>query len=260
MISPQQLKIVKQYKGDKPIFSKHQLEEQIASIFESRVNLKSGGSIVIEQTEALVAIDVNSGKATQKESIEQTALQTNLEAAQEVARQLRMRDFGGLIVIDFIDMRDRKNNLKVEKEIKTELKKDKARTKIGRISAFGLLEMSRQRIRPSIQSINSEPCRYCRGKGVIPSVESLGLNFLRRLRLETLKEGDANIRGRVPAEVANYLLNRKKKELLEMEIRREVSITIEEDSAMIPGEGEIIRNRLTGQICSSADTNEGNGN
>jgi ribonuclease E len=165
-----------------------------------------------------------------------------------------------LIVIDFIDMRDRKNNLKVEKEIKAELKKDKARTKIGRISAFGLLEMSRQRIRPSIQSINSAPCRYCRGKGVIPSVESLGLNFLRRLRLETLKEGDTAIRGRVPTEVANYLLNRKKKELLEMEIRREVSITIEADSAMIPGESEIIRTRQPGQICPSADTSEGNGN
>jgi len=260
MISPQQLKIVKQYKGDKPIFSKHQLEEQIASIFESRVNLKSGGSIVIEQTEAMVSIDVNSGKATQKDSIEQTALQTNIEAAQEIARQLRMRDFGGLIVIDFIDMRDRKNNLKVEKEIKAELKKDKARTKIGRISAFGLLEMSRQRIRASIQSINSTPCRHCRGKGVVPSVESLGLNFLRRLRLETLKEGDAAIRGRVPAEVASYLLNRKKKELLEMEIRREVCITIEADSAMIPGESEIIRNRQAGQTGSPADTNEGNGN
>ncbi len=148
----------------------------------------------------------------------------------------------------------------MEKEIKAELKKDKARTKIGRISAFGLLEMSRQRIRPSIQSINSEPCRFCRGKGVIPSVESLGLNFLRRLRLETLKEGDTGIRGRVPAEVANYLLNRKKKELLDMEIRREVTITIEGDGAMVPGEGEIIRNRQAGQTGPSADTTEGGGN
>lgn len=241
MISPQQGQIVKLYKGDKPIFSKHQLEEQIASIFENRVGLKSGGSIVIEQTEALVSIDVNSGKATQKESIEQTALQTNIEAAQEIARQLRLRDFGGLVVIDFIDMRDRKHNLKVEKELKAELKQDKARVKVGRISAFGLMEMSRQRIRPSIQSINFEPCRYCRGKGVTPSVESLALNFLRRLRLETLKDGEGGIRGRVPGEVAGYLLNRKKKELLEMEIRRDVTITIMEDPAMIPGESEIVR-------------------
>ncbi len=241
MISPQHLKIVKRYKIDKPIFSKHQLEDQIASIFENRVHLKSGGSIVIEQTEALVSIDVNSGKATQKRSVEETALQTNIEAAEEVARQLRLRDFGGLIVIDFIDMRDRKNKAMVEKAIKAELKNDKARTKVGRLSAFGLMEMSRQRIRPSIQFINSHICRCCRGKGVTPSVESLGLNFLRRLRLETLKDGVSGVKGYVPQEVASYLLNRKKKELLELEIRRDVTITIEEDSSMIPGDGRIVR-------------------
>ena len=241
LISPQHQKIVKRYKTDKPIFSKHQLEDQIASIFENRVSLTSGGSIVIEQTEALVAIDVNSGKATQKKNVEETALQTNLEAAEEVARQLRLRDFGGLIVIDFIDMRDRKNRAKVEKAIKAELKSDKARTKVGRLSAFGLMEMSRQRIRPSIQFINSQPCRYCRGKGVIPTVESLGLNFLRRMRLETLKDGVSGIKGYVPKEVAAYLLNRKKKELLELELQRDVTITIEEDRSMIPGEGSIVR-------------------
>lgn len=241
MTSPQHLNIVKRYKIDKPIFSKHQLEEQIASIFENRVKLKSGGSIVIEQTEALVSIDVNSGKATQKGSVEETALQTNLEAAEEIARQLRMRDFGGLIVIDFIDMRDRKNKAKVEKAIKDELKNDKARTKVGRLSAFGLMEMSRQRIRASIQSINSQPCRWCRGKGVVPSVESLGLNFLRRLRLETMKEGGEIIHGYVPGEVAAYLLNRKKKELVDLEIRRDIQIFIEEDRTMIPGEGKIVR-------------------
>jgi ribonuclease E len=241
MISPPHLKIVKRYKVDKPIFSKHQLEDQIASIFENRVQLTSGGSIVIEQTEALVAIDVNSGKATQKKNVEETALQTNLEAADEVARQLRLRDFGGLIVIDFIDMRDRKNRAKIEKAIKAELKSDKARTKVGRLSAFGLMEMSRQRIRPSIQFINSQPCRYCRGKGVTPTVESLGLNFLRRLRLETLKDGVSGIKGYVPKEVAAYLLNRKKKELLELELHRDVTITIEEDLSMIPGEGYIVR-------------------
>ncbi|MDA3898286.1 MAG: Rne/Rng family ribonuclease [Desulfobacteraceae bacterium] len=241
LISPQHQKIVKRYKTDKPIFSKHQLEDQIASIFENRVSLTSGGSIVIEQTEALVAIDVNSGKATQKKNVEETALQTNLEAAEEVARQLRLRDFGGLIVIDFIDMRDRKNRAKIEKAIKAELKSDKARTKVGRLSVFGLLEMSRQRIRPSIQFINSQPCRYCRGKGVIPTVESLGLNFLRRMRLETLKDGVSGIKGYVPKEVAAYLLNRKKKELLELELQRDVTITIEEDLSMIPGEGQIVR-------------------
>jgi len=241
MTSPQHLNIVKRYKLDKPIFSKHQLEEQIASIFENRVKLKSGGSIVIEPTEALVSIDVNSGKATQKGSVEETALQTNLEAAGEIARQLRMRDFGGLIVIDFIDMRDRKNKAKVEKAIKDELKSDKARTKVGRLSAFGLMEMSRQRIRASIQSINTQPCRWCQGKGVVPSVESLGLNFLRRLRLETMKEGGETIHGYVPFEVAAYLLNHKKKELVDLELRHDIQILIEEDRSMIPGEGKIVR-------------------
>ncbi len=241
MISPTHQKIVKRYKTDKPIFSKHQLEDQIASIFENRVGLKSGGSIVIEQTEALVSIDVNSGKATQKKNVEETAVQTNLEAAEEVARQLRLRDFGGLIVIDFIDMRDRKNRAKIEKAIKAELKSDKARTKVGRLSVFGLLEMSRQRIRPSIQFINSQPCKRCRGKGMVPSVESLGLNFLRRLRVETLKDGVAGVKGFVPPEVAAYLLNRKKKELLELEHRREVCITLEADPALIPGESKIVR-------------------
>lgn len=235
IIDPNLNKIVKLYEADKPIFTKHQLEDQIVSIFENRVKLKSGGSIVIEQTEALVSIDVNSGKATQKDSIEATALQTNLEAAEEVARQLRMRDFGGLIVIDFIDMRDRKNKAKVETALKTHLKSDKARTKVGRISAFGLVEMSRQRIRPSIRSINFEPCRSCQGKGVVQSVESLGLSFLRKLRLETLKKEASVVRGYVPGEVASYLLNRKKKELLDLEMRREITVIIEPDVGMLPG-------------------------
>lgn len=239
MISPQHLKIVKRYNADKPIFTKHQLEDQITTIFENRVRLKSGGSIVIEQTEALVSIDVNSGKATQKGSIEATALQSNLEAAEEIARQLRLRDFGGLIVIDFIDMRDRKNKQKVENVMRTGLKADKARTKVGRISTFGLMEMSRQRIRPSIQFINFTQCSHCRGKGVTRSVESLGLNFLRRLRLETLKADVKAVKGYIPKEVAYYLLNRKKKEILDLEMRREISITIQADSSMIPGDSRI---------------------
>ena len=165
IISPKHTKIVKLYKGDKPIFTKYQLEDQISSIFESRVKLKSGGSIVIAQTEALVSIDVNSGKATQKKSIEQTALQTNIEAAEEIARQLRLRDLGGLVVIDFIDMRDQKHKTEIERTVKHNLKSDKAKTKIGKISHFGLMEMSRQRIRPSIESSSFEPCSIARGKG-----------------------------------------------------------------------------------------------
>ncbi|MFP3979997.1 MAG: ribonuclease E/G [Desulfobacterales bacterium] len=239
IISPQHKKLVKRHSADKPIFTKYQLEEQIASIFDNRVKLKSGGSIVIEQTEALVSIDVNSGKATQKSSIEATALQTNLEAAEEVARQLRLRDFGGLIVIDFIDMRDRKHKSRVEQTLKTELKPDKARTKVGRISAFGLLEMSRQRIRPSIRYINFEPCKYCQGKGVIQSTESLALVFLRRLRLETIKNGVTSVKGYLPPDVAAYLLNRKKRELLDVEIRRSISVSIEPDHNMLPGDSRI---------------------
>ncbi len=239
VISPQHKKIIKRYQADKPLFTKYQLEDQIASIFDNRVKLKSGGSIVIEQTEAMVSIDVNSGKATQKSSFGETALQTNLEAAEEIARQLRLRDFGGLIVIDFIDMRDRKHNLKVERNLKDHLKADKARSKVGRISQFGLLEMSRQRIRPSIRSIHFEPCRCCQGRGVTPSLESMGLAFLRQLRLETMKKEASRVHGYVPPEVASYLLNRKKGEILDLEIRRNITITVEGDGSLLPGENRI---------------------
>jgi len=241
IVAPKTARIVKLYKGDKPIFSKYQLEEQIASIYENRVNLKSGGSIVIEQTEALVAIDVNSGKMTHQKSIEQTAHETNLEAAEEIARQLRLRDLGGLIVLDFIDMKDSKHKLEVERSLKNHLKKDKARSKVGRISQFGLLEMSRQRIRPSIEFGSYEPCRHCRGKGITASKESLSLNFLRKLRLETLKDGEPQITGIVPPAVADYLLNNKRKDIMDMEVRRNLSIRIESNPAMVPGECEVRR-------------------
>jgi ribonuclease E len=240
IISPKHSMIVKLYKEDKPIFTKFQLESQIDSIFESRVKLKSGGSIVIEQAEALVAIDVNSGKATQAKSVEQTALVSNLEAAEEIARQLRLRDLGGLIVVDFIDMRDSKHNLEVEKNLKTFVKDDKARIKFGKISRFGIMEMSRQRIRPSIEFGSFEPCKHCHGKGVTPSPETQGLSFLRKLNLETLKDEIAGVKGTVPANVADYLLNKKRKEILDLETRRNLSIRIEGSNTMFPGESEII--------------------
>ena len=233
-------KIVKHYKGAKPIFSKFQLEDQIASIFESRVALKSGGTIVIEQTEALVTIDVNSGKSTHEKSIEQTAYQTNLEAAEESARQLRLRDLGGLIVIDFIDMRDPKHRADVERDLKKYVKEDKARTKVGKISRFGLLEMSRQRIRPSIEFGSYLPCKYCQGKGLVPSAETLGIGFLRKLSLETLKEKVNRVKGIVPLDVAEYLLNKKRREIVDLEVRRELSVEIEGDRSMVPGDSEII--------------------
>lgn len=243
IISPKHTQIVKLYKGDKPIFTKHQLEDQIASIFESRVKLKSGGSIVIQQTEALVSVDVNSGKSIHQKGIEQTAFQTNLEAAEEIARQLRLRDWGGLIVVDFIDMRDSKHNTEVERRFKEHLKADRARTKTGKISKFGLLEMSRQRIRPSIEFGSVETCRFCLGKGSTPSIEALSLNFLRKLRLETLKGEFSSVRGIVPSAVADYLLNKKRKELIDLETRRGLSIIIEGNDTMIPGNSEIIGER-----------------
>jgi ribonuclease E len=240
IISSRYTKIVKLYKGDEPIFSKFRLENQIASIFENRVRLKSGGSVVIQQTEALVAIDVNSGKAIHQKSIEQTALMTNIEAAVEIARQLRLRDLGGLIVIDFIDMKEAKHRAEVEKVLKNHLKGDKARSKIGRISRFGLMEMSRQRIRPSIHFGSFEPCKHCQGKGTTPSTETLVLGFLRKLRFETLKKDISVVKGIVPVEVADYLLNRKRKEIFDLEQRRGISITIEGDRTMVPGDSKIM--------------------
>jgi ribonuclease E len=240
IISRKHTKIVKLYKEDKPIFTKYRLEDQIASIYESRVKLKSGGSIVIAQTEALVAIDVNSGKATRKKTVEQTALQTNVEAAEEIARQLRLRDLGGLIVIDFIDMKEQKHKAEVEKAFKDHMKLDKARAKISRISKFGLLELSRQRIRPSIEFGSFETCSHCKGKGLIPSTEMLSLDFLRKLRLKTLKQNISSVKGLVPFEVADYLLNKKRKDILDLEIRRDLSITIEGDNTIIAGDSKII--------------------
>jgi ribonuclease E len=239
IISPKHTRIVNLYKGAKPLFTKFELERQISSIFENRVALKSGGSIVIEPTEALVAIDVNSGKATQKTSVEATALQTNLEAAEEVARQLRLRDLGGLIVVDFIDMREKKHKSAVEKALKDHLKIDKARTRVGNISRFGLIEMSRQRVRPSIESSSFETCRRCGGKGLTPTAETLGLGFLRQLNLESLKEGISVVRGIVPLEVADYLLNRKRRDILDLEDRRGLSIVIEGDRNLPLGESRI---------------------
>jgi ribonuclease E len=242
IISRKHAKIVKQYKGAKPIFAKFQLEDQIASIYESRVHLKSGGTIVIEPTEALVSIDVNSGKSTHEKSVEQTAYLTNLEAAEEIARQLRLRDLGGLIVIDFIDMKDPKHRSEVERRLRINVKEDRARTTVGRISRFGLLEMSRQRIRPSIEFGSYHPCGYCKGKGLVPSPETLGIAFLRKLSLETLKQDSSNVKGIVPFEVAVYLLNKKRKEIVEIEHRRDLTIEIAGDRSMAPGESKIIVN------------------
>ncbi|MCJ8502548.1 Rne/Rng family ribonuclease [Desulfatitalea alkaliphila] len=239
IISPRHQRIVKHYTADKPIFAKYQLEDQIATIFENRVALKSGGSIVIEQTEALVAIDVNSGRSTKERDLEQTALTTNLEAAEEVARQLRLRDLGGLIVVDFIDMRDQKNRNAVERALREHVKRDKARVRIGRISQFGLLEMARQRLAPSIDLGSLIPCPFCRGKGLTASTETLALRFLRQLKMMTRKSGLQRVHGSVPQAVADYLLNRKRKEISDLEMQRGFALTIEGSAELAPHECRI---------------------
>ncbi|MBW1740638.1 MAG: Rne/Rng family ribonuclease [Deltaproteobacteria bacterium] len=240
IISPRHTRIVKHYKDPEPLFTRYEIEDQIGSIFASRVPLKSGGHIVINPTEALVAIDVNSGKARREGSMEGTAYATNIEAAGEIARQLRLRDLGGLVVIDFIDMRERKHNLAVERAMKEHTKLDKARVNIGKISKFGLMELARQRIAASIEFGSFMPCPHCQGKGMVPSAERLALEFLRRLRSETLKENITQVKGIVPSNVADYLLNKKRKEILDLEMRRNLTITIEGDLTIQPGENRII--------------------
>lgn len=241
IISPRHTKIVKPHKDQEPIFTMHQIEDQISSIFAPIVPLKSGAYIVINPTEALVAIDVNSGRATKKGSMEETAYSINLEAAAEIARQLRLRDLGGLIVIDFIDMRETKHMRAVEKAFKEHTRLDKARITTGRISReFGLLELTRQRIAASIEYGSFIHCPHCRGRGMVPSAEKLAVEFLRRLRSETLKENIANVSGIVPGNVANYLQNKKRKEILDLETRRNLTITIQGDPLMQPGESKIV--------------------
>ncbi len=234
--SPKRAGILKLHKDDKPIFSRHELERKIAAVFESRVPLKSGGSLVIQPTEALVTVDVNSGKSTKESNVEKTAYQTNMEAAEEIARQLRLRDLGGLIVVDFIDMRDAKHRAAVEKAMKDHTKRDKARIKVGKISKFGLLELSRQRIRPPVEYGSYIECPSCRGKGAVPSVETTALIILRKLRTEAQKQDVVAVEGVVPGGVADYLLNHKRKSLFDVEQKQHVEITLKADPLLAPGQ------------------------
>jgi ribonuclease E len=239
IINPKYGNRVKLYKETRPIFSKYQIEMQIETIFQNRVNLKSGGQIVIDPTEALVSVDVNSGRSVKERQIEETAYKTNLEAAEEIARQLRLRDLGGLIVIDFIDMKEAKHRNEVVKNLKNYLKSDKARTSLGRISKFGLLEISRQRIRPPIQFGTYYTCPTCQGKGQIRSVETLALSYLRKIWLGVSKGSVSSVRGILPVEVAHYLLNRKREDLLRLESRHEVTILLEGQPQILPEEGRL---------------------
>ena len=218
--------LVKLHNEKRPIFSRYQLEEQIDQIHEKKVLLKSGGSLIIEPTEALVSIDVNSGKSTGEKGVEDTAFKTNMEAAEEAARQLRLRDLGGLIVIDFIDMRDKKHNADVEKTLKNALKADKARVTVGRISQFGIMEMSRQRIKPTLSEASYLECPHCEGRGKVKSVENMAISFLRKVHAAAAKGTTGEVRGALPLEVAYYLLNRKKRDLAQIENDYDIAVTI----------------------------------
>ena len=233
MIMPSHAKNVKHYVDQQPLFARYQVETYLSSMFNPTVQLKSGGYIVIGVTEALVAIDVNSGRATKEGSIEDTALKTNLEAAEEVARQLRLRDLAGLIVIDFIDMDERRNNSAVEKRLKDKLKTDRARIQMGRISGFGLLEMSRQRLRPGMIEATTQPCPHCHGTGLIRSDDNLALSILRQIEEEGVRRRSREVLVRCPVGIANYLMNQKREHVAQIEMRYGLSVRIEGDPTLV---------------------------
>ena len=234
---------VKRYSDDVPLFSRYQIESQIETAFDHTVKLPSGGSIVIDPTEALVAIDTNSARATKGADIEETALNTNLEAAEEIARQLRLRDVGGLIVIDFIDMSSTRNQRAVESKLRDALEADRARIQLGRISQFGLFEMSRQRLRPSLQETTTEVCPRCGGRGRIQDTQSLALTILRVMEEEALKERSRIVRALVPLNVAAYLLNEKRRDVADIEKRTETHFVIVPNASLETPQYEIQRIR-----------------
>ncbi len=229
MLMPSHAKNVKPYKEPEPVFIGYQVERQLAAMFSPQVTLKSGGYIVINQTEALVAIDVNSGKATREHNIEDTALKTNLEAAEEIARQLRLRDLAGLIVIDFIDMDERRNSRLVERRLKESLRNDRARIQVGRISHFGLLEMSRQRLRTGMLEGSTNACTMCQGTGIVRSVESVALDILRSIEDRLITDGVVPLVATTAVDVALYILNQKRSHLKDIEQRYRIPITVTAD-------------------------------
>ena len=226
MLMPSHAKNVQPYKEPEPIFIRYEVERQLNAMFSPYVTLRSGGYIVINQTEALVAIDVNSGKATREHSIEDTALRTNTEAAEEIARQLRLRDLAGLIVIDFIDMEEKRNNRSVERRLKDCLRNDRARIQVGHISHFGLLEMSRQRLRTGVLEGSTSQCQLCQGTGVVRSTESVALWVLRTLEDTLRTEGPSHLAATTSVDVALYILNHKRAYLRDIEMRYGVSLTV----------------------------------
>ena len=261
MLIPSHAKKVVEYKDtDMPLFNRYKVEDQITEIGEPNARLKSGGYLVINPTEALVSIDVNSGRATKERHIEGTALNTNLEAADEVARQLRLRDLGGLVVIDFIDMEDRRNNRKVEQRLKEALSGDRARIQIGRISSFGLLEMSRQRMNPSLTEAQYEPCKNCDGKGRVRSADATSVMLLRSLEEEGMKKRAAALIVHVSPSVAIYLLNNKREKLAEIEDRYGFTVLIRVDDDATQDGYRIEVSKPSGNQQSNDDSNDNNRN
>ncbi len=226
MLMPSHAKNVKLYKDTRPLFSKHQTETQLDALYSPTVTLPSGGYIVMNQTEALVSVDINSGKATREHNIEDTALKTNLEACDEIARQLRLRDLAGLVVIDFIDMEENRNNRAVERRLKDALKNDRARIQVGRISHFGLMEMSRQRLRPGLLEGSSRPCPHCEGRGIVRSISSCGLSVLRAIEEHLISRKAEHLTVKCTREVAFYVLNEKRDNLLAIEQNYGISVFI----------------------------------
>lgn len=233
VLMPAQVKKIKQYKGSVPLFQEYQVESQLESIHSNIVQLRSGGYLVIDQTEALVAVDVNSGRATREHSIEETALRTNLETCDELARQLRLRDMAGLIVIDFIDMDEPRNNAAVERRLKEALKRDRARVQVGKMSGFGLMEMSRQRLHSSFLESSYHVCPHCGGKGMIRSTESAAMHALHILDAAATKNQNNTLLMTLPLEVATYVLNMKRATIKDIEDRFHVQVQILSDSTLL---------------------------
>ncbi|MBL8445967.1 MAG: Rne/Rng family ribonuclease [Zoogloeaceae bacterium] len=242
-VMPQNVNRVKPYRDDVPLFSRFQIEHQIESAYSRQVTLPSGGAIVIDHTEALVSIDVNSGRSTRGADIEDTALKTNLEAADELARQLRLRDLGGLIVIDFIDMESAKNQREVENRLRDALRHDRARVQMGKISRFGLLELSRQRLRPALAETSYIPCPRCNGTGHIRSTESSALHILRILEEEAMKENTGAVHVQVPVDVATFLLNEKRVDIARIEMRHKINLILIPNRHLETPQHEIVRLR-----------------
>ena len=253
MIMPSHAKNVRHYQDALPLFARFQVESYLGGMFNPTVQLRSGGYIVIGVTEALVAIDVNSGKATKEGSIEETALKTNLEAAEEVARQLRLRDLAGLIVIDFIDMDERKNNSAVEKRMKDKLKTDRARIQVGRISGFGLMEMSRQRLRPGMIEATTQPCPHCHGTGLLRSDDNLSLAILRQLEEEGVRGKSKEVLVRAPVAIANYLMNQKREHVSMIEGRYGLSVRVEGDPMLVSPDFAIEKFKTATRVVAPVD-------